>query len=270
MTDITEKKVKSLSNNKWVLITGASSGLGKDLSYLFAKEKYNLVLIARSEDKLNEIALDLREKYNSEVEIIIQDLSEIGAPAKIFDWCQSASIQIDILVNNAGFAFWGNFYEQGDEAIAEMLNLMVVNTTLLTSIFGREMHKNSRGKIVQISSTAAFQAGPFMSTYFASKSYLLLLSEAIQIESKFPKIQIVCPGAFHSNFEDRSEMKDVLFFKRAGVPDSKQIADKIFSFIHSDREIYIPGFMNKMIVFLLRFSPRKLAHKIIAGFLSKK
>lgn len=270
MQNITEKSDKSLSMDKRVLITGASSGLGKELAFLFAKDKYKLVLVARSAEKLEKIASDISKNYDSEVQIIVQDLSENDAAITLYNMCQNLEIQIDILINNAGFAYWGEFYKQGEDSIREMLNLMILNTTLITSLFGKDMKEKATGKIVQISSTSAFQAGPYMSTYFASKSYLVLLSEAIQIENKHPKIQIICPGAFHSDFEQKANMQNVIFFNRAGLPDSKEMAQKVYRFIDSKGKIYIPGFMNKLIVFMLRFFPRTIVHKVVGRLLSKK
>ncbi|QNL20497.1 SDR family NAD(P)-dependent oxidoreductase [Hyphobacterium sp. CCMP332] len=267
---LTNNDSKSLEMDKRVLITGASSGLGKELALLYAQKNRSLLLVARSKKKLEKISMDIGKRYNVKVAFIVMDLGKSDSAYELFKYCQKSNFQIDLLINNAGFAYRGEFLKEEIENISEMLYLMVLNTALLTRLFGHEMQKKSEGKIVQISSTAAFQAGPYMAVYFAAKSFLLLLSEAIQFETKYPKIQIACPGAFHSNFEKRSKMQDNIFFKRRGLPDAAEMAKKMFNFAASNKSIYVPGFRNNVILLLIRFFPRKVVHWVISIFLSKK
>ncbi len=267
---LTDNDRKSLEMDKRVLITGASSGLGKELAILYARNNKNLVLVARSEEKLIDISNDIGDKYKVKVSFIAMDLGKSNSAQELFNHCQQLNYQIDILVNNAGFAYHGEFLKENVDNISEMINLMVLNTALLTRLFGHEMHVNSTGKILQISSTAAFQAGPYMAVYFAAKSFLLLLSEAIQFETKYPKIQIACPGAFHSNFEKRSKMQNNIFFRRPSLPDASEMAKKIYKFANSNKSVFVPGFQNKLLLFGIRFFPRRIVHWVISIFLSKK
>lgn len=264
-------KDREFEIQKWVLITGASSGLGRELAYLYASDRHNLLLIARSEDKLKEICNDIETSYDVKAEFLIKDLSEADAADSIFSYCKSKDYQISILINNAGVGHWGRLLEQDESSFRSMLNMMVLNTSFLTFLFGREMEENEGGRIIQIASTAAFQSGPYMATYFSSKAYLLTLSESMQFEGyQKTKIQIVAPGVFRSGFAENAKMEKSKFFNQLGVPDVKDLAPKIYNKIKKGRRMIIPGFQNKMIILLLRFFPRFVVLKVISNLLKKR
>lgn len=271
MSRITENINSGLQKRDIVLITGGSSGLGRALALLFASDGYNLLLVSRDEGKLKQTRDSINQKFDVAVNILAMDLADQNAAKKLKTYCESKHYFVEILVNNAGFAYWGGFFKQSAENMAAMINLHILTSSLLTRFFGEDMRKAKRGKIVQIASTAAYQSGPYMATYFASKAYLLYLSEAIRSEKgAVPEVQVICPGAFNSEFKERAEMKEVFFFRRPGVPDTQAMAKKIYKKIRSGQPIYVPGFANNLILFLLRFFPRNIVNRVIALFLFKE
>jgi hypothetical protein len=271
MSRITENNDSGLQKKKIVLITGSGAGLGKELAMKFAKDGHNILLNARNEESLNRTRMEILEESDVFVDSIALDLSKQDAALKLKSFCDQKGYFVETLINNVGFAYWGDFFEQGVENMTAMINLHILNTTLLTRLFGEEMKMANEGRIVQIASTAAFQAGPYMATYFASKAYLLFLSEALQSEkSKLPFVQVVCPGAFNSDFKNKADMRNVFFFRRPGVPDSAQMAHKVYKRILSGKKVYVPGSMNNLILLMLRFFPRSVVSRVIAVFLFKK
>ncbi|MGL5075792.1 MAG: SDR family NAD(P)-dependent oxidoreductase, partial [Waterburya sp.] len=165
--------------NTTALITGASSGIGYELAKLFAGDRCNLVLVARSESKLKEIASELTEKFGISVKVIAKDLAVPTSPEEIRQELQTAGITIDVLVNNAGYATYGLFAETELESELKMMQLNMVNLTHLTKLLLPGMLERRAGKILNIASTAAFQPGPLMAVYYASKAYVLSFSEAL-------------------------------------------------------------------------------------------
>ncbi|MBE8968493.1 SDR family oxidoreductase, partial [Nostocales cyanobacterium LEGE 12452] len=173
-----------MQNNRkqTALITGASGGIGYEFVKLFAQDGYNLVLVARSVDKLNKIADEFKKKFGIDVKVISKDLSNPSAPEEIFRELEQASINVDVLVNNAGFATYGLFNEIDLNAEMQLLQVNVLCLTHLTKLFLKGMVQRGSGKILNLASTAAFQPGPLMAVYYASKAYVLSFSEAIANE----------------------------------------------------------------------------------------
>src|SRR5690348_12714614 len=160
------------------LITGASSGFGAEFAKLFARDGYNLVLVARSEGALNSLADQLRAKYGVRVRVLPKDLALPAAPDEIFATLCDEAIPVDVLVNNAGFATYGPFTEIPLQAEMDMLKVNMLALTHLSKLFLPGMLSRRRGKILNVASTAAFQPGPLMAAYYATKAYVLFLSEA--------------------------------------------------------------------------------------------
>ncbi len=188
---------------KTALITGASSGIGYELSKLFAQDSYDLVLIARSENKLQDLAAKLQNEFGSQVKVIVQDLGINFAPKTIFSQLQEENITIDVLVNNAGFATYGLFTETDLQAELEMMQVNMVALTHLTKLFLPGMVQRRQGKILNIASTAAFQPGPLMAVYYATKAYVLSFSEAIANEliGTGVTVTVLCPGQQNQVFK---------------------------------------------------------------------
>ena len=194
--EITEKA-------KTVLITGASSGIGYELTKLFARDRYNLVLVARSESKLQQIASELTQQFGVTVKFITKDLALSTSPIEIWQELQTEGIAIDILVNNAGFATYGLFTETELQAELNMMQLNMATLTHLTKLFLQEMFPRKTGKILNIASTAAFQPGPLMAVYYATKAYVLSFSEALanELQGTGITVTVLCPGPTASGFQ---------------------------------------------------------------------
>jgi hypothetical protein len=241
------------------LVTGASGGIGLEIAKLLAQDDHDLVLVARSGGKLEEIAQDLRARYGVSVETIAKDLATAPAARELFEeakWC-------DVLVNNAGFATHGMFSQNDlDEELGE-LQLNIVTLTELTKRFLGGMLERKFGRILNVASTAAFQPGPLMAVYYASKAYVLSFSEAIADELKGSGVSVtcLCPGATDTGFQHRANVQSVPLFK-LGVADAGSVAKAGYDGMMREKSLVIPGFKNKLVAASNRFAPRKLVTKI--------
>jgi len=247
--------------NKTVLITGASSGIGKELAYVYAKKSYNLILVARRIDNLNSIKTDIEASYNVNVQNIQTDLSLKESADLLFDKVKDKNI--DILINNAGFGINGNFKDIDIEQETDMLMLNMVTLTRLTKLFANKMLKSNGGNIVNISSTAAFQGIPTFAAYAATKAYVLHFTEALSIEFKNTNVNFtaICPGATQSEFMETANVKNVKFLK---MPTSKQVAEYTYKAVLNNKTVAVHGTINRFLVFMSRFSPRKINTYIAA------
>ncbi len=188
--------------NKTALITGASSGIGKELARIHAHQGGDLVIVARSGDKLNELKKELEEKYSIKVTAIVKDLGLPNAPKELYDEVKVAGIKVDYLVNNAGFGLIGTFHELDLERQVAMMNLNMTSLTVLTHLFLKDFVKEGFGKILNVSSTASFQPGPGQAIYFATKSFVQFLSNALWEECRGTGVTItnLMPGATETGF----------------------------------------------------------------------
>ena len=241
---------------KTALITGASSGIGKETAYVYAKNKFNLVLVARRKEKLETIKKDIESKYEVKVEIIDADLSKLDSAEKLYQQIVAKNIDVNVLINNAGFGINGQFIDADIDSETDMLLLNIVTLTKLTKLFAKDMIKAGGGDIINIASTAAFQAVPNFAAYAASKSYVLHFSEAIAFELKAKNINVtvVCPGATQSEFAKVSNTNEKHF---KNGPSSRELAEFTYTTMKSKKPMAVHGFMNQLMVFSQRFSPRK-------------
>jgi uncharacterized protein len=261
------------SNRKQTaLITGASGGIGYEFVKLFAQDKYNLVLVARNEQKLNQIANELKSEFGIDVKVIAKDLAIPAAPEEIFSQLQQASIKVDILINNAGFASYGLFNETDLTAELQMLQVNVMCLTHLTKLFLKDMVKQGYGKILNLASTAAFQPGPLMAVYFASKAYVLSFSEAIanELEGTGVSVTALCPGPTESNFQKRAAMEDSKLVSGQKIMDAETVAKIGYEALFDNKTVVVPGLKNKLLIESVRFTPRKLVTKIVRSMQDKK
>ncbi|MDR3610842.1 MAG: SDR family oxidoreductase [Ignavibacteriaceae bacterium] len=244
---------------KTALITGASGGIGYEIAMLFARNGYNLVLIARSEDKLGKISAELEEKYIITCNVIAADLSIPSAPAEIFKITEEEGLKIDVLVNNAGFATYGPFIESKLNSELEMLQVNIAAVTQLSYLYGKSMAKNGGGKILNVASTAAFQPGPLMAVYYASKAYVLHFSEAIsnELNASNVTVSVLCPGPTKTDFQDRAKMQKSRLFKLSKVMDASSVALCGYKGLMQGKTIIIPGIQNKILARSIRLFPRK-------------
>ncbi len=249
---------------KTVLITGASSGIGYELAHLFARDGFRLVLVARSQDRLVKLAGELKEKYNASAAILPKDLSHPLSPSEIFIELQERSIHIDVLVNNAGYGNHGLFTETNLTDELEMIQVNVTSLTHLTKLFLKEMLKKREGKILNVASTAAFQPGPLMAVYYATKAFVLSFSEALSEELRGTGVSVtcLCPGPTQSDFQKRAGLKDILLL-RAGMMDSKTVARAGYHGLMKNNTLVIPGLSSKFFAFLIRFSPRSWVTRVV-------
>lgn len=243
---------------KTVLITGASSGIGKELAYVYAENNYNLILVARRKERLEEIRKNIVEEHSVSVELFVMDLSKMDSAEKIFDLMVEKGLCVDVLINNAGFGVIGLFSETDIDKEADMLMLNMLTLTKLTKLFVRSLIKNGGGHIINIASTAAFQSVPTMATYAATKAYVLSFSEAIAFELKKQNVKVtaICPGATQSEFAEAANMNTPVMFKNA--PTSRELAEFTYKAMKKGKTTTIHGSMNRLKVFAVRLSPRKL------------
>jgi uncharacterized protein len=243
---------------KIALITGASSGIGKELAYIHAEKGGDLILVARSKATLNEIASDIKNKFQREVVVIALDLSIPGSSKKLFEQTQSNDYQIDCLINNAGFGDFGFFHETDLKRFQEMIQLNVTTLTELTHFYLQLMVKKGHGKIMNVASTAAFLPGPLMSVYFATKAYVLHLTEAInnEISTKGVTLTALCPGATESGFIAAANLGESKLVKDRKLPSSKTVAQYGYKAMLKGKPVAIHGIGNYLLANVIRFFPR--------------
>lgn len=244
--------------NQTVLITGASNGIGLELAKRFAQDGAHLVLVARSEQKLHDLATQLKNQYKVDVKIMVKDLSKPEAAKEIYDDIKENST-IDILINNAGVGIYGRFLDTDYHAEEEMINLNIKSLTHLTKLFLPDMVKRKKGKILNVASTAAFQAGPLMSVYYATKSYVLSFTEALENELRGTGVMVsaLCPGPTETGFGNNAKLEQSKLFKK-GVMDVKRVADIGYKGFLKGQTIIIPGLKNRFLVGMVRLLPRKV------------
>lgn len=243
-----------------VLITGASSGIGKEFATIFAKKGYRLILTARRKETLDKIALECEKSFNSKVNVIPHDLSEQGSGISLSQKLESLDLKVDVLVNNAGFGDHGDFITSDLQKGLDMLQLNIVSLTELTHIYARKMAEINSGKILNVASTAAFQPMAKFGIYAATKAYVLHLTEAIHFELKHTNVSVsaLCPGATNTGFVEAANLKDSKLFDKF-VMDARTVAETGYKGLMKNKMYVIPGFRNKVMSFLANATPfRKL------------
>ncbi len=253
------------SSPQTVLITGASSGIGYELARLFAADGYHLVLVARSEAKLTTLKQQLETTYSSRVTVLVHDLSQPQVAQSIYDTLAAQQIEIDVLVNNAGFGSYGHFVESDWGKQHDMLELNVVALTHLTRLFLPAMVKRSRGKILNVASTAAFQPGPLMSVYFATKAYVLSFTEAIANELKGTGVTVtaLCPGPTESGFQAAADLGEAKLVNGKPLPTSEEVARFGYEALNQGKTVVIHGFKNRLTALLIRLLPRDTVSSMV-------
>jgi len=259
-------------DRKTALITGASFGIGLELARIFAREGYNLVLVARSADKLRQLASELEKAHGTRSLILAVDLTEPGAPAYVLDQTTRADIQVDVLVNNAGFGQYGMFAENDLEECLRQIQLNVTTLTHLTRLYLPAMIERAkvettterkRGGILNVASTAAFQPGPLMAVYFATKAYVLHFSEALanELDGSGVTVTTLCPGATATEFHKRANATGMNLLK-FGAMDARTVAEDGYRALMAGRPVVISGFKNWLLAQSVRFSPRRMVTAI--------
>lgn len=245
------------------LITGASSGIGKELAIIHAERGGNLVLVARGKDKLNELKVELEKKHEVLVSIIQKDLSVTGAAKELFNEVQSLGVQVDYLMNNAGFGLVGKFHELPWERQMQMINLNMIALTELTYLFLQEMVARNNGKILNTSSTAGLIPGPLQAVYFASKAYVSSFSNAIaeELYDKNITVTALLPGATETGFAKTSGVdKTAIYINPASA---RSVAEDGYNAMVKGKldVISVSSRSQKMQLSLVPFFPKKMILK---------
>lgn len=254
---------------KRTLITGASSGIGLELCRLFARDGYSLILVARSVERLNEIATELKALGSPEAIVIGKDLSCPEAPQELYNEVTGRGLSVDVLVNNAGFGSSGKLWEIGLSTEVNELQVNITSLTILTKLFVRDMVKLGRGRVLNVASTASFQPGPFMAVYYASKAYVLHFTEALASELKGTGVEAscLCPGPTETYFHISAGMQHSRLFSTQ-VMSAEKAARIAYGQFGKNKRIIIPGLKNKLLSQSYRFFPRAVivwAVKFING-----
>jgi short-subunit dehydrogenase len=252
------------SMSSTALITGASGGVGYELAKLFANDRHNLVLVARSESKLAQFAGELQHRFDISAKTVALDLTAPDAPQVLFDRLRSDGIAVDILVNNAGYGKFGEFAKVPAEESLGQIQLNIVALTWLTKLFLGPMLERRSGKIMNVASTAGFQPGPRMAVYYATKSYVISFSEALanELAGKGVSVTCLCPGPTDTNFANRAGNDKSRLFKQLRPMDAKTVALKGYRGLMAGKTLVIPGLRNWLLTESLRISPRKLVTAI--------
>ncbi len=249
---------------KTALITGASSGIGYELAKLFARDRYSLVLVARGADKLKQVSTELQGQFGIKVHTIPLHLADAASPQLLFDQTQSEGVVVDVLVNNAGYGAYGEFATMAEVDILGQIHLNITALTHLTRLFLPGMLARRSGKIMNVASTAAFQPGPLMAVYYATKAYVLSFTEALanEVAGTGVVVNCLCPGATDTDFQRRAGIEDTRLFKKIGAMKAETVAHDGYRGLMADKTLVISGLRNWLTAESVRFAPRKLVTAI--------
>ena len=250
--------------SRTALITGASSGIGYELALLFGRDRYDCILVARSREKLDELAARLEAEFRVKTHVIAKDLSKSTAVDEIFEEVTAASLAVDVLVNNAGYTVFGKFAETDLQAEVDMLQVNVIALTQLTKLFLKGMVARRDGRILNLASTAAFEPGPLMAVYYASKAYVLSFSEALanELEGTGVSVTALCPGPTRTGFQKRGVMEDSRLVQ-GKIADAQSVALAGYRGLMARKTIVIPGLGNKLLPVVVRLSPRRAVTRVV-------
>ncbi|MDF3818448.1 SDR family oxidoreductase [Leptospira sp. 96542] len=256
---------------KLSLVTGASTGLGKDFAIALAKKGYTPILVARSLDRLKSLAAEIKSLYGLDAIVIKQDLSKPGSAKELYNAVKKKKLSVEILVNNAGYGLNGEYFKNDFTKESEMIQLNVTSLAELCHLFLNDMVAAKNGRILNVASIASFQPGPLMANYCATKAYVLSLSESLaeEVRKYGVFVSCLCPGPTKTEFFERANMMNSKLLNFSPMTmDSETVVKAGMKALFSGQVVKIPGFSNFLIAFSVRFSPRSLVRKI-AGFLNR-
>ena len=247
------------------LITGASSGIGLELAAAAARDGHDLVLVARNSERLESVGRGLAEKHGVRVTVLAKDLARPPAASELHADLSARGIAVDVLVNNAGVGVYGFFAETRLEDELAMIEVNVSAVTRLTKTFLSGMLERRRGWILNVASTAAFQPGPIMAVYYATKAYVLSFSEALANETAGSgvRVTVLCPGPTRTEFQRRAGFKPIPLLKTPLVSTAADVAREGWEGMKHGRRIVVPGLANRLLVQAERVTPRRLVTAVI-------
>lgn len=254
----------------YAVVTGASGGIGLELAKLLAADKYNLLLAARNSENLKAAAEEIEKEFAVMVHYIPVDISLEHGPLKIYETASQNNFDVEVLINNAGYGLNGEFAEIPAAEQENMIRLNCLSLVSLTRLFLPQMLKKKTGKILNVASTAAFAAGPYMAVYYASKAFVLSFSEALSFETKGSGVTVTClaPGPVDTGFQQRAGIGKTMLLKAQSVMQPEVAARSGYAAMKKGKSLMIPGFMNKLTVFGSRLLPRKF-NTAFTGWLNK-
>ena len=254
------------------LVTGASAGIGRELARVFARNGHGLILAARRLDELNALATELRDEFKVMVTCIRADLGTPDGAAKLFDDTTAAGLTVDVLVNNAGFGLLGPFAENEPETLHGMIAVNVAALTSLTRLSLPGMISRKSGRVLNVASTAAFQPGPLMAAYYATKAYVLSLSQALSYELRGTGVTVtcLCPGPTATEFSDVAGATKTRLFKKGRLMTAAAVADAGYAGLMAGKRVVIPGLQNRLMACLSPFTPRSFVMGMIERYQKSK
>jgi hypothetical protein len=246
------------------LVTGASGGIGRELATLLARDGHDVVLVARSEERLVDLGNRLQNDYGVTATVVVKDLADPGSPAEIQAALDERGIEVDALVNNAGFATYGRFLDTDLNTERDELQVNVVAVTELTKRFLPGMVERDEGRVLNVASTAAFQPGPLMAVYYASKSYVLSLSEALatELDGTGVTVTALCPGPTDTGFQSRADMGGSKLVQ-GDLQDPAEVASAGYRGMQAGEAVVVPGLRNKLLTVAVRLLPRSVVRKTV-------
>jgi hypothetical protein len=255
------------------VITGASAGIGMEMARLAARDGHPLVLVARGTERLLELAAELSEKHGVAATVVTADLADPGAPRRVFEACAEAGADVEVLVNSAGFGAHGMFAATSLRTELDMIQVNVTALVHLTKLFLPGLVQRGRGRILNVASTAAFQPGPLMAVYYATKAFVLSFSEAIASELSGSGVSVtaLCPGPTRSEFQRRADIEGSrLVSGWVKMMEADEVAHAGWTAARRGRRVVIPGVMNKAGTQAVRLAPRRVAAHIVKRLQQKK
>lgn len=253
------------------LVTGASAGLGEGFAKALATEGANLLLVARRVDKLTRLGALLAERHGVRVEVLAADLAAPGAADRVIEEAKSRGLVIDRLINNAGFGARGAFVELARDEQRRMVTLNCTALMELCHAVLPGMIERKRGGILNVASTAAFQPGPWMAIYYATKAFVLSFSEALheEVRGAGVKVAALCPGPTRTEFADVAGMSDSALFQRFASDADAVVRDGLAA-LEANTAVKVSGALNMMMAESIRFTPRGLARRIAGGLQKRR
>jgi short-subunit dehydrogenase len=257
----------------YALLTGASSGIGYEMAQVFAANGHNLILVARSEQKLNELKAQLEQEFKLiKAEVVALDLSNPDSAEQLHKITEERKWNVNILINNAGFGDHGEFVTSDMKKNQEMINLNILTLTKLCHLYLKNMLKLRNGKILNVASTASFQPGPLMTVYYATKAYVLHFSEGLHEELIGTGVTVtaLCPGATASGFQAAANLSNVALLDTLKIPSSQEVAEYAYRAMKDNKVVAIHGKLNWIFAVSAGFMPRIFVRKLAKKLQEKR